>query len=116
MKGKFIMRIPFKVGDKVKVKTKTNDYSYTKYGSEGIVTMVEIDGDDSYCMIDFYKATGDLKRQALPHHYRFYLRELLHNFSLVDSPSLSEADKKYESIILKIQLMKQQRKDKGYAY
>lgn len=110
------MRIPFKVGDKVKVTTKINDYSYTKYGSEGVVTRVEKDGKESYCMIDFYKCTGDLRRQALPHHYKFYLYELKHHFSLLDSPSLSEANKKYEKIVLKIQAMKQDRKDKGYAY
>ena len=114
------MSFPFKVGDKVYVAEKKVPYMFTKYESEGEVTRVEFklkEEAHSFCFIKFYKCTGDLDNENTPHEYKFYLHEVKQYFKLLEEHEpLSEADKKYEKVILKIRSMQSKRKGKGYAY
>lgn len=114
------MSFPFKVGDKVYVAEVNAPYMFTKYNSEGVVTKVDIRLDNkkhSFCFIKFYKCTGDLDNEHTPHEYKFYLNEIDRHFKLLEERKpLSEADQKYEKVILKIRSMQSKRKGKGYAY
>lgn len=114
------MSFPFIVGDKVYVAVENVPYTFTQYKSEGIVTRVEVKlgkEDHSFCFIKFYKCTGDLDNEHTPHEYKFYLNEIDLYFKLLEERKpLSEADQKYEKVILKIRSMQSKRKGKGYAY
>lgn len=114
------MSFPFKVGDKVYVAREDVPYTFTRYESEGEVTRVEFrleKEEHSFCLIKFYKCTGDRDNNYGPHEYKFYLNEIKNYFKLLEERKpLSEADKKYEKVILKIRSMQNKRKGKGYAY
>lgn len=103
------MLIPFKVGDTVVVRPNVSDYSITTPGSQGEVISVTTE----YFQVAFTKLTSR-PYSTYPERFSFSWDEL-ENFSLVFS-NLSEADKKYSKVVLKIRQMNADRKEKGYAF
>jgi len=101
----------FNIGDEVIVNDNARgQYMMTVPGSKGIIVSVLT----SNVIIEFrnlgYGYGG-------PERFPFHVNEVRKNFDLVSSRQpLSEQDKKYEKIIVKIRSLQAKRKAKGYAY
>lgn len=101
----------FKVGDEVIVNDNARgQYMMTVPGSKGIIISIS----DSVVLIEF-KNLG--YGYGGPERFPFHINEVRKNFDLLSKHiPLSEQDKKYEKIIVKIRSLQAKRKAKGYAY
>lgn len=103
----------FKVGDEVIVNDNARgQYMMTVPGSKGVI--VGISTNSNRILIEFRKLGYGY---GGPETFPFDIQEVRKNFDLIGSPlPLSEQDKKYEKIIVKIKSLQAKRKAKGYAY
>ena len=101
----------FKVGDEVIVNDNARgQYMMTVPGSKGIIISIS----DSVVLIEF-KNLG--YGYGGPERFPFHINKVRKNFDLLSKHiPLSEQDKKYEKIIVKIRSLQAKRKAKGYAY
>jgi hypothetical protein len=103
------MEFPFKIGDKVIVKTGVNAYGITTPGSEGIITEIYF----NYFMVSFSKLTSGYSSWGIE-EYTFEADNYI-NFSLVTESTIDKSSKYYK-VLCKVEQLKQKRKEQGYAY